>query len=139
MKEKETEKKEMNVTTLKELKKYAEGIPVQLPSFASDCPFVALLRRPSVVRLAREGTIPNDLLPAAMELFTGKKQENKKEDKLRDMGESRDVMIVIARASMVSPTYDELTEMGLELTENQLIAIYNFTQTGVQDMRSFRG
>lgn len=138
MKEKDIEKKEMSITTLKELKKYADGIPVQLPPFASNCPFVALLRRPSVVRLAREGAIPNPLLPAAMELFTGDKPEKKKEDKLKEMAESRDVMTVIARAAMVSPTYDELTEIGLELTESQLIAIYNFTQTGIQDMLSFR-
>ena len=39
---------------------------------------------------------------------------------------------------MVEPTYEQLNEIGLELTDAQLNEIYNFTQAGVQALELFR-
>ena len=39
---------------------------------------------------------------------------------------------------MVEPTYDELKEIGLELTDLQLVEIFNFTQNGIKSLISFR-
>lgn len=132
---------EMNVTTLQDLKKYAEGVKVQLPSFSESCPFVVVLKSPSVVRMAMSGRIPNQLMKVAVELFTGETEEkhNKTADeKLKEMSDVRDVMELVADAAMVSPTFKEVKEAGLELSDAQLLAIYNFTQTGIEDLRFFR-
>lgn len=51
------------------------------------------------------------------------------------MGE---IFRVIARAALVSPSYDELEEAGLTLTDSQLLYIYNYSQTGVDALRRFR-
>lgn len=138
---KKVEETEMNVTTLEDLKKYAGGVKVQLPSFSESCPFVAVLKSPSVVRLAMSGRIPNQLMKVAVELFTGETDESKDksaDEELKEMSDVRDVMEIIADASMVSPTFSEVKEAGIDLSDAQLLAIYNFTQTGIEDLRFFR-
>lgn len=132
---------EMKVTTLNDLKEYGKGSVVELPPFSDTQPFVARIIRPSLIRIAKSGTIPNKLIDAAMELFypdeEGQKQKDNK-SKLEDMEKSEEILQIIAKESLVSPTYDEITESGLELTYPQLVAIYNFTQTGVNELYSFR-
>ena len=45
---------------------------------------------------------------------------------------------MMARASLVSPTLDELEEAGITLTDSQLAYIYNYSQTGLDALRRFR-
>ena len=133
-------KEEMKVTTFEDLKRYAEGTSVQLPAFSESCPFVAVLKSPCVVRLAMSGKIPNQLMKVAVELFSSEDAGDKKsaEETLKEMNDVREVMEIVADAAMVSPTFAEVKEAGLELSDAQLLAIYNFTQTGVEDLRFFR-
>ena len=49
----------MAVTTMDELKHYAEGTEVELSGFAEGQPFVVKLKRPSLMLLAQNGDIPN--------------------------------------------------------------------------------
>ena len=106
---------------------------VELPGFVEEKPIVVKLRRPSMLLLAQEGVIPNPLLSAASELFRSGKTGEKAG--IKDMGE---IFRVIARAALVSPSYDELEEAGLTLTDSQLLYIYNYSQTGVDALRRFR-
>ena len=55
----------MNITTLADLQSYAAGTIVRFPDFAEGQPFVARVRRPSMLVLAKQGKIPNTLLAAA--------------------------------------------------------------------------
>lgn len=123
----------MAVTPILELREYAEGMEVELPGFVEEKPIVVKLRRPSMLLLAQEGVIPNPLLSAASELFRSGKTGEKAG--IKDMGE---IFRVIARAALVSPSYDELEEAGLTLTDSQLLYIYNYSQTGVDALRRFR-
>ena len=52
--------------------------------------------------------------------------------------ERADLYLMMALASLVSPTWDELEEAGLSLTDSQLVYIYNYSQTGVDALRRFR-
>ena len=40
---------------------------------------------------------------------------------------------------MVSPSFDELEAAGVALTDEQLIAIFQFTQLGAKALDRFRG
>ena len=129
-------------TSVKDLETYAKGNAVMLPPFAESQPFVAMLKRPSIVSLMANGLIPNALLPVAMELFDGEESEEKQdktpEEKKESFEDTRKVLEVIAKSSLVKPTFDEIVDSGIELTEAQLFAIYNYTQVGIKDMLSFR-
>ena len=49
-----------------------------------------------------------------------------------------DIIDVICEASFVEPAYQELKDIGIELTDDQYMFIFNYTQNGVQALDSFR-
>lgn len=123
-----------NVTSLDQLKQFAEGELVELPGFVSDQSFTAKLRRPSIMSMAKSGKIPNALLAAATELFTGKQDKNEP----IDLKEITGVIEIVVEASFVEPTYEQIKEVGLELTDEQYMAVFNYTQKGIKALDSFR-
>ena len=125
----------MDITSLAQLTKYTEGQVVELPSFAEGQPFVARIRRPSMLALAKSGKIPNSLLKTANNLFVGSSKDTQKESYLKDVF---DVLDVVCEACFLEPTYTELQEAGVELTDDQYMFIFNYTQTGVKALDSFR-
>ena len=127
----------MNITTLADLQSYAKGTVVRFPDFAEGQPFVARVRRPSMLVLAKQGKIPNALLTAAGELFSkgGAGMDADNENMLSDV---YGICEVIARASLIQPTYDEIQQAGMELSDDQIMAIFNYAQSGVKALESFR-
>ena len=123
----------MAVTSIEKLKKIAQGQEVELQGWDEE-PFVCVLKRPSLLGLVENGDIPNPLLHAAYILFNG---SNNPKDQV-NLKEMNDLYRIIAKAAMVSPTYEQLEEIGLELTDMQLLEIYRFTQLGVKSLISFR-
>ena len=127
----------MDITSLAQLTKYTEGQVVELPSFAEGQPFIARIRRPSMLALAKSGKIPNSLLKTANGLFLGdSKGKQNDEAYLRDVF---DVWDVVCEACFLEPSWDELQKAGIELTDDQYMFIFNYTQTGVKALSSFRG
>ena len=104
----------MNITTLADLQSYAAGTVVRFPDFAEGQPFVARVRRPSMLVLAKQGKIPNTLLTAAGELFSkgGAGMDVDNENMLGDM---YDIMHIICEASLIYPTMKDIEDAGLSL------------------------
>ncbi len=126
----------LKVTNISTLAEYSKGQIVEFPSFGEGQPFVARLRRPSMMSLAKSGRIPNSLLNAATNLFNNDMDtDSMDEEFLRELYE---VMEVICKASFVEPTYEEMVEAGVELTDEQMIFVFNYSQKGVQFLDSFR-
>jgi hypothetical protein len=127
----------MNITTLADLQSYAAGTIVRFPDFAEGQPFVARVRRPSMLVLAKQGKIPNTLLTAAGELFSkgGAGMDADNENMLSDV---YDIMHIICEASLIQPTMKDIEDAGLSLSDDQLMAIFNYTQNGVKALESFR-
>ena len=123
----------MAVTSIEKLKKLSQGQEVELQGWDEE-PFVCVLKRPSLLGLVENGDIPNPLLHAAYTLFNG---TNNPKDQV-NLKEANELYRIIAKAAMVSPTYEQLEEIGLELTDMQLLEIFSFTQIGVQGLISFR-
>lgn len=124
------------VTTLSDLQQYSQGQLVQLPNFAENQPFVARLRRPSMMALAKTGKIPNSLLNTANSLFMGKGVDSNNEGALKEV---LSIVDILCEASFVEPTYSQLKEAGVELTDEQYMAIFNYTQQGIKALQPFRG
>lgn len=126
----------MAVTSIEELQKYASGMEVELPGFVEGVPFIAKLRRPSMLTLCKSGKIPNSLLTSASELFTGSNRETlKHEDGMQQMF---GVLEIVCEASFVEPTYQALKDAGIELTDEQVLAVFNYSQTGIKALEPFR-
>lgn len=132
VKAKETEQ----VTSLEQLKQYANGNIVRLPDFAEGQPFVAKLKRPSILGMAKQGKIPNSLLVKTNELFVQSGSLDTEENSM--MQEIYDVIDLIASETFVEPTYKEIKSTGIELTDEQMMFIFNYSQQGVKALESFR-
>lgn len=133
----QSQKSEQQVTSIADLKSYAQGQIVELPPFAEGMPFVARLRRPSMLFLAKTGQIPNTLLAKAGQLFNGGGASLDSDD-TGMLSNVYDIAMVVIKASLVSPTIDEIHDAGLELSDDQIMAIFNYTQGGIKALEQFR-
>lgn len=131
------EQNTLKVTSIAELQSYKEGKIIELPPFAEGQPFVARVRRPSMLVLAKSGKIPNSLLSAAGDLFT-KGGSNMDTDNPRLLADMYGVCHLIAEATLIEPTLKDIEDAGLELTDDQLMTIFNYSQAGAQALEPFR-
>ena len=133
----EKETKELKVTPISELIKYKDGQIVELPPFAEGQPFVARLRRPSLMGLVKSGKIPNSLMKQATTLFAkgGQSLSGMNANTLTEMLE---IMDVIVDEAMLEPKYSELKDNGISLSDDQITAIFTYTQQGVDYLKQFR-
>ena len=127
----------MNITSASDLQAYASGVVVRLPDFAEGQPFVARIRRPSMLVLAKSGKIPNTLMATAGELFS-KGGSGLDPDNINMLGDMYDIMHIICEASLIQPSLNDIEAVGLELSDEQMMAIFNYSQAGVKALESFR-
>lgn len=127
----------LKITTLGDLQSYREGAVVRLPDFSNGQPFVVRLKRPSMLALAKSGKIPNQLLTTAGELFVKGSGSFDPKDK-NMLSNFYDTCHVICEAALVEPTLDEIESAGVELSDEQIMAIFNYTQAGVSTLKNFR-
>lgn len=127
----------MRITSVTDLQKYAAGTVVRFPDFAEGQPFVARVRRPSMLVLAKSGKIPNSLLTTAGELFAkgGSALDSDDKNMLTNFYET---CRIICEAALIQPTLADIESAGLYLSDDQLMAIFNYTQTGIKALESFR-
>lgn len=127
----------MNITSISDLHAYGQGQVVRFPDFAEGQPFVARVRRPSMLVLAKMGKIPNSLLHTAGELFA-KGGAGLDTDNKNMLSEFYDTCKIICEAALLQPTMADIESAGIALSDDQLMAIFNYTQTGVKALQSFR-
>lgn len=128
---------ELKVTSLQDLQRYQQGAIIELPPFAENQPFVARLRRPSMLVLVKSGKIPNELLVSANDLFA-KGGEALTSDDEGILKKVFGVMDSLCEASFVEPSYKEMKEAGIELTDEQMMFVFEYAQAGVRALKSFR-
>ena len=127
---------ELNVISVSQLNDYAKGVVIELPPFAEGQPLTARVRRPSLMVLAKSGKIPNPLLGTANALFNNPKALDIDEDQL--IIEMASIMDIVAEASLIEPSLEEIKAAGLDLTDQQYVTLFNYSQKGVQALDSFR-
>ena len=127
----------IKVTSIDQLKLMSGGEIVKLPPFIQGQDFYAKLRRPSMLKLVQSGQIPNSLLRTANMLFSGGVNEelDRDDEFMKDMF---DLIDVLAGAVFVEPSWSELKQAGIELTDEQYMFIFNYTQEGVKQLEPFR-
>ena len=80
------------------------------------------------------GFIPNPLLGAMQAMFSGSTAQINAVD-AKKQGEC---LTAIARYALVEPTMAQITEAGLELTDQQLLELYQFALAGPVRYAAFR-
>lgn len=122
-----------DVVDFSKLTKIKDSKVVELPEFGDGTKFIARLRRPSMLKLCKSGKIPNSLLSQATSLFTDDKASKKV-----SITDIYDICEIICEAAFVNPTYNEIKESGVELTDEQIMAVFQYAQGGVKALENFR-
>lgn len=131
----------MQVTSLEQLKNIKLNDVVELPSFDDGTPFIAELKKPNMMMLMANGSIPNNLLNIAMDIFKDNKTKevvDKALNNAKDFQVLTNLLVVLAEACLVKPSYKQLKDLGIELNENQLSAILTYSQGGLKALETFR-
>lgn len=130
----------MQVTSLEQLQSMKRSEVVELPKFEDGTPLIVEIKKPNMMQLLAGGKIPNTLLSTAMEMFNGKTGEKmiKAGDNFKDLKELVSMMEIIAEASLVTPKYEDLKKLNIDLTDDQLMAIMMYSQGGVKALENFR-
>lgn len=126
---------DLKISTIPELLEVSQGEVVELPPFREGTKFVVKIKRPSMMNLVKTGKIPNSLVKSASKLFNGKGVDDRNN---QAMGQAFEVFETLCEAALVEPTYAEFKEAGIEFTDEQLMAIFNYTQRGVRALEPFR-
>jgi len=124
---------ETSVTPLETIRLASMGSLVTIPGFSDGQTFNVRLRKPNMLTLIKLGKIPNELLNVAVELFEGKQKDGNK-----NYAEMCGILAAFCEASLVEPTYKEMTDVGIELTMEQMMFIFKYTQGGVKSLKPFR-
>lgn len=134
--------KELKVTPISELVSISQGELVELPPFDDTHPFVARLKRPSMLAMARSGKIPNSLLIQANNLFANGASQALQNDRLlnnkESMAEMFSIMDSICQEAFIEPTYQELKDNNITLTDEQMLSVFSYTQRGIKSLENFR-
>lgn len=128
---------QLTVTSLSDIRSYAAGSIVKLPGFGPGQPFVARLRRPSLLVMVKSGKIPNSLIEQATALFA-KGADSMVGQGKNTLAEMCDIIDVVIEAALVEPTIKEIKDAGMELSDDQKMAIFSYTQSGVKALEQFR-
>lgn len=130
----------MQITSLEELKQIAEGEVLEFPGFTDDKPFVARIRRYSLMGLATSGKIPNPLIVHAQRIFDNadKLMKGEKELTAKERNEITALEAVLLHESLVEPTYQQIIDIGLELSPIQKALIIEASQGDTSRLNHFR-
>ena len=129
---------ERSVTSLETIRIASQGNLVDIPGYADGEMFTVRLRKPNMLTLMKSGRIPNTLLESANGLFQGTKKESTKINSTKEWLDMCELLSLMCEACLVSPTWKELTDAGIELTQEQMLAIFSYSQGGVKSLEPFR-
>lgn len=133
-----TEKREYtenDITSIDDIVKYSAGTIVRLPDFADGAPFIAKVKRPSMLQMISSGKIPNALISQATQLFKSGASSLGKGSTVDDL---LVIMEAICSEALVSPKYSDIKDKGITLSDDQMMAIFSYTQQGVKALEQFR-
>lgn len=119
---------DLKVTSLEDLKKVGGDYVVELPAFLDGTPFVAKLRRPSLLRMAQLGEIPDELQP----VIDGLLQSN---NDAFSMDQKANAFALIADKALVEPTFEQVTDI---IDSYQLAVIWHWVVFGPAMLEPFR-
>lgn len=122
------------ITSIDQIKLMAAGKEEEIPGWNKDEKITVRVKRVSLLNLASKGQIPNSLLGAAQQLFTNSINGTGKGADLKDIAQ---VMKLVAMDTLVEPSMEDLNSINVDLTDEQIVTLFNYSQTGVIQLERF--
>ena len=111
---------------------------IEIPGFDANETFEIKVRKLSVVGLMSTGKIPNSLMQVVKDAFAGIKSSSQKSDDdiqyLDKAGEISKLLDIVCREAMIEPAFDDIGDV---MNDAQKLAVFQFVQGGVEQVKSF--
>lgn len=115
---------------------------IQIPGFDPGETFEIRVKKLSIVGLISSGKIPNSLMKVVKDAFSGIKSsqdsdENSEHDEsavIDKAGEIGKLLDIVCKEAMLEPRFDEIRDV---MNDAQKLAVFQFTQGGVEEVKPF--
>lgn len=126
----------MAVTSLEAILAQAPIQPEELtlPGWKPDAEITVRVRRPSLYAMLAANAALNPLIPELNKLFVGHNYASSQ----NPTNAYAKALVAIARECLVDPTYAQLEEAGVQLTDEQLLQLSLYATEGMDWLCSFR-
>ncbi|CAM3004805.1 hypothetical protein HAHI6034_10870 [Hathewaya histolytica] len=123
----------MTITSIDDMKKQ-QYVEATLPGWGIDDTITVKLKHFSLLDAASKGNIPNPLIGPVLDLFKG---EGINVQEIQGLKSFSEVQNLFCELCLMEPTFKELKEAGIELTEEQKYIIYQFATGGAKALIPF--
>lgn len=110
---------------------------IPIPGFDEGESFEIRVKKLSIVGLMSSGKIPNSLMQVVKDAFAGIKssQGEAAEASIMDKaGEIGKLLDIVCKEAMLEPRFDDVKDV---MNDAQKLAVFQFTQGGVEEAKSF--
>lgn len=127
----------MSVTPFETLLSIAPTQPeeLELPGWYGGEPVTVRVKRPNFYHLLARDCVPNPLIPTVQKLFVHGFDAH---DVAAATPEFARALLAIAEETLVEPTLAQLSEAGVELTDDQLLELMIYATCGARALAAFR-
>lgn len=126
----------MAIITAEQFRNKAISI-IQIPGFEPGEVFDIKVKKLSLVGLMSSGRIPNSLMAVVKDAFEGIKSSTEQDNESAVMdkaGEIGKLLDIVCKEAMLEPKYEDVADV---MDDNQKLAIFEYTQGGVETVKPF--
>lgn len=111
---------------------------IQIPGFDEGEIFEIKVKKLSIVGLMSSGKIPNSLMQVVKDAFSGIKSQSTENDAdasiMDKAGEIGKLLDIVCAEAMLEPAFDDIKDV---MNDAQKLAVFQFTQGGVEQVKTF--
>ena len=110
---------------------------IPIPGFDAGETFEIKVKKLSIVGLMSSGKIPNSLMQVVKDAFAGIKSAGAEADESAIMDKAGDIgklLDIVCAAAMLEPRFEDIKDV---MNDAQKLAVFQFTQGGVEEAKSF--
>ncbi len=126
----------MAIISVEQFRNKAVSI-IPIPGFDAGETFEIKVKKLSIVGLMSSGKIPNSLMKVVKDAFTGIKSADAEADESDIMDKAGDIgklLDIVCKEAMLEPQFDDIKDV---MNDAQKLAVFEFTQGGVEEAKSF--
>lgn len=110
---------------------------IPIPGFDAGETFEIKVKKLSIVGLMSSGKIPNSLMQVVKDAFAGIKSAGAEADESAIMDKAGDIgklLDIVCAEAMLEPRFEDIKDV---MNDAQKLAVFQFTQGGVEEAKSF--
>lgn len=122
------------ITPLETMQAMTQPEEIALSGWKRGQEITVMVQKPNFYALLAKGSIPNPLIPEMDKLFVRRDRKGYAEPDAK----FAETLETIAELTLVEPSYQQLIDAGVELTDDQLTELSIYATSGAEALATFR-